>query len=287
MPFLRGDIVHQMIEAHYKKEDPWAVFNKMIEENCDLLRIHAEEYGDLEGLLRTLMTGYFKHYKKEDLKAVSIEGEFKTEIAKGIYLNGKRDMIGISQGMRWMVEHKCHNIIPTSSAVPYHNTQSSIYVWTYNREHEKKVDGVMWNYLLGKPLPRPQLLKNGTLSKKITKTTWAVYKEEIKRHGLKLKDYYDVREQLLGNEEQVYQRQIVPNNEKMMDTIVEDMITSAREMEKLGGKDTSRNIDRHCDYCEFKNLCFAQLKGLDDNFILKSDFKRREKYEREEDKEED
>lgn len=277
MPFLRGTIVHDMLEAHYKGEKPWPVYNKHMEENEKLLRIHAEDYGPLPEHLKNLMKGYFKFYKKEDLKPIAVEGKFQTKLAKGLYLNGIRDMIGESQGLRWMVEHKCHNMIPNNSVVPFNNIQSALYVWAYNKENDKPLDGIMWNYLLGKPLPVPKVLKDGSMSKRKINTTWPIYRAAIKEARLNTKDYLDVKAELAGNEEQVYQRTLVPTNKPLMESVVEDVITTSREMEKLGGKDTTRNLGRDCDWCEFKNLCLAQLKGLDDNFILKSDFKKREK----------
>lgn len=277
MPFLRGDIVHQMLEAHYLNKNPWKPFKQVIAENEKILRTHAEEYGDLENHLKVLMTGYFDYYDEEDLKPIEVEKDFRIELTKGIYITGKRDLIAKSQKMKWMVEHKCHNIIPNASVVPYNNIQSAIYVWSYNKENKKPLDGIMWNYLLGKPLSTPQLLKDGSMSKRKINTTWTVYRKALKEAGLNPKDYYDMKEQLKGNEDQVYQRTFVPTNKNIMDTVVEDAITTSKEMQKLGGKDTTRNLGRHCDYCEFKTLCLAQLKGLDDNFILKSDFKKREK----------
>jgi len=274
---MRGDIVHQMLEAHYLGKKPWPVYDKLIKKNEKILRIHADDYGDLPGHLKTLMKGYFKHYKKEKVKAISVEGEFSTELTKGINLIGKMDMIAEHQKLKWMVEHKCHNIIPTGGMVPYSNMQSSLYMWSYEKENDLKLDGVMWNYLLGKPLPKPQLLKSGEMSRRSSSTTWAVYRAALKEAGLKPKDYLDMKAQLTGNEDLVYQRLLIPRNDTLIQSVVEDTITTAKEIKRRGGKDQTRNLGRHCDYCEFKNLCFAQLKGLDDNYILKADFKVREK----------
>lgn len=281
MPFLRGDIVHQMLEAHYKGKDPWPVYRGLIKENEKPLRIHREEYGNLEHDLKVLMKGYFSFYKKETLKPLVVEHEFRLPLTKGIFLNGKIDLIAIDQRLRWMAEHKCHNKIPNGSIVPYGNLQSNLYLWAYNKENPKKpLHGVMWNYLLGKPLPVPQLLKNGTMSRKKTNTTWPVYRQALIDNGLDPEDYFDVRDELKGNELSVYQRHYIPVDKSMVDTLVEESKVTALEIQKLAGKDQTRNLGRHCDYCEFKNLCLTQLKGLDVNYILKHDFKERKKDEK-------
>jgi hypothetical protein len=277
MPFLRGDIVHQMLEAHYLKKDPWPIFNKLIKDNEKPLRIYQEEYGDLAGNLKNLMTGYFSRYKKEDLKPIEVEHEFRVKLVGNIYVVGKIDLIARSQGMKWLGEHKCHNNIPTSSITPVANIQSPMYLWSYMKETGKKLDGVLWNYLLGRPLPVPQILKSGEMSRKKTSTTWPIYRAALKEAGLDPKDYLDMKEQLAGNEELIYQRKHIPTNKTIIENVVEDFKHTAQEIQKLGGKDTTRNLSWDCDRCEFKTLCTAQLQGLDYNFILKSDFKKREK----------
>lgn len=287
MPFLRGDLVHQMLEAHYQDKSPWKVFNKIIRENEKPLRINFEEYGDLPVNVKNLMKGYFSFYEEEDLTPIEIEHEFEVPLTKGIVITGKIDMIAKSQRMLWLGEHKVHNNIPTSSIVPVANLQSPLYLWAYMKETGKKLDGVLWNYLLGKPLPIPQVLKNGEMSRRKTSTTWAVYRQALKEAGLKPKDYLDMKEQLAGNEELIYQRKYIPVNKTIIDNVVEDTITTAKEMEKLGGVDTTRNLSWDCDRCEFKALCMAQLQGLDDNFILKSDFKKRKKDGHEKNSKED
>lgn len=277
MPFLRGDIVHQMLEAHYLGKNPWKVYDRLIRENEKPLRVYQEEYGDLANNLKTLMTGYFAFYENEKIKPIKVEHEFRVKLIKDIYITGKIDMIAKHQKMKWLGEHKCHNVIPSSSIIPVANIQSPLYLWAYEKETGQTLDGVLWNYLLGKPLPVPQLLKSGEMSRKKTSTTWPIYKAALKEAGLNPKDYLDVKEELAGNEEIIYQRKLLPKNQLIIDNIIEDYKTTALEMQKLGGKDTTRNLGHDCDRCEFKTLCMAQLQGLDDNYILKADFKQRDK----------
>ena len=277
MPFLRGTIIHDMLEAHYTNKDPWKVFKAHIKENEKLLRTHVEEYGDLENNLKILMTGYFDYYEDEDITPISVEGEFETPLTKGIILTGKRDMIAKHQKMKWMMEHKGHNTIPNDGIVPYANIQTGLYVWSYNKENKKPLEGILWNYLWCKPLTIPQLLKDGTMSMKAINTTWTMYKKELIKNKLNPKDYEEMKEKLEGQEDLIYQRKLVPINMDMIEKIVDETIITAKEMEKLGGVDTTRNLGYDCDRCEFRELCMAQLKGLDYNYILKANFKKREK----------
>lgn len=277
MPYLRGDIVHQMLEAHYTGKNPWNIYRKIIKENEKPLRIYQEEYGDLANNLKVLMEGYFSFYEDEKLTPLKVEYEFRVKLVNNIYITGKIDMIAKHQKMKWLGEHKCHNNIPNSSIIPVANIQSPLYLWAYEKESGQQLDGVMWNYLLGRPLSTPELLKNGEMSRRASNTTWTLYKKALKEAKLDPNDYIDMKEKLKGNEELIYQRKLIPKNQTIINSVVEDYKTTALEIQRLAGKDTTRNLGHDCDRCEFKMLCMAQLQGHDYNFILKSDFKKREK----------
>eukprot|EP00697_Spironema_sp_BW2_P003351 gnl/Spiro4/14480_TR7809_c0_g1_i1.p3 gnl/Spiro4/14480_TR7809_c0_g1~~gnl/Spiro4/14480_TR7809_c0_g1_i1.p3 ORF type:complete len:315 (-),score=-22.14 gnl/Spiro4/14480_TR7809_c0_g1_i1:538-1482(-) len=278
MPFMRGTIVHEMLEAHYKGKDPWKPYNKAISENKNLFRVEREEYGEIATNLKNLMTGYFEFYENEDLKPIEVEHEFEVKLpGSKIHLIGKIDLVAKSQKLKWMVEHKCRNKIPHIGVIPYANIQVSDYIWAYKESTGVQLDGIMWNDLWGAPMGKPQLLKDGTMSRRQSATTWPVYRAALKEAGLKPTDYLDMKKQLSGNEQQYYQRKFLPYNKTLVSNVVEDTTTTAKEIDKYAGKDTTRNLGFNCDYCEFKTLCLAQLKGLDYKFIMKAEFRVKEK----------
>lgn len=270
---MRGTIVHDMLEAHYKNKNPWTPYNVAMKEYGKLFRVEREEYGDLPNDLKLLMTGYFDFYKKEDLKPIDVEREFIVQLTKGIYMKGKIDLVAKSQGLKWITEHKVHNQIPSGSTVPYTNLQSSIYTWAYREDTGKKVDGILWNYLWGKAPTKPQLLKDGTMSKRHTSVTWPMYRQALNDHKLDVSAYLDVKKKIKDNSHNFYQRKYLPIDEKMVTNILQDTKVTALEIQKNGGKDRTKNLGRHCDYCEFKNLCLSELKGLDTKHIIKAEFK--------------
>lgn len=276
MPFMRGEIIHNMLEAHYLGNDPWKFFKKSLKEHEKALRLNPEEYGDLPGNLKILMEAYFEFYKKEKLKVISVEEEFRTKLVGNIYIVGKKDLVAQEKGLNWLMEHKCHNKIPDGSMIPYANLQSAIYVWEHNTNNKTQLDGIMWNYLWGKPPSMPKILKSGEMTRRSSQLTWPMYKNALKQNKLNPNDYLDVKDELAGNESLYFQRKPIPLNKNLIKNIVEDAKVTAQEIQKLAGKDKTRNLGYNCEKCEFKNLCMAQLKGLDTNFIIKSDFKRRD-----------
>jgi hypothetical protein len=266
-----------MIEAHLCGKDPWLPWRSMKRKHSKLFREEVEEYGDLPEQIKILMEGYFRWYKKDPLRFIPLkrggkkaEHELKVQLTPRIILGLKIDAIGVTKDkLRWLIDHKSHKTIPTGD-LPYTDIQTMLYCWALEQENFK-VDGVAWNYIRVKTPTLPQPLKAGGLSKaKSIDTTWGVYKSEIKRLGLKLSDYKDMKELLIDKEADFYTRLYMPINRTLMNNLKEEMTQAAREM--IAEKPPIRNIERHCDWCEFKNLCQGELRGLDVNWIRKNEY---------------
>ena len=294
---LRGTIVHAMIEAKAKKEDPWEVFDNYIAENHKIFT-EEEEYFGMEEMVSDIMEGYFSYYKDDDLIPYPITKEGETRYAEhsfsvplipeeNIYFGGVIDMIvQDSKGRIWLMDHKTHKTLPKGD-LSYLNIQSNLYAWAMSQlDHLPNPEGMIWNYIRWKQPTKPQLLKNGSLSKssKID-TTWGIYKKAIREAGLDPKDYEDVKESLEGKEEDFYVRHYLPFNEHIQKAILSDTKITALEIKRNAGKIRDRNLTRDCSWCEFYSICQAELKGLDTSTILKFDFKERTNDKEEADEE--
>jgi hypothetical protein len=286
-----------MIEAKAKGEDPWEVFDKFIEENNKVFK-EEEEYFGIEEMISDIMEGYFAYYRNDDLKPVTIKKDSEVRYAEhsflvplieeeNIYFGGIIDMIvSDSKDRVWLMDHKTHKTLPKGD-LSYLNIQSNLYAWAMNQLKElPNPAGMVWNYIRWKQPSKPQLLKNGSLSKssKID-TTWDIYKKAIREAGLDIKDYEDMKEALEGKEEDFYVRHYLPFNKHVQNAIVEDAKSTALEIKYKAGKLKDRNITRDCSWCEFYPLCQAELKGLDTSTILKFDFKEKDSDKEETDEE--
>lgn len=276
-PLLRGSTVHRIIEYDINGLDPWVPFEEFKKQYKKLFLEQQEEYGDLPELVKRMMEEYFKWYKKDPIKWISVErGKPKAEykfvvpLTSSINLGGKIDAVGQSKDkLRWLVDHKNNKTIPTGDII-YSDIQTVLYAWALLQKGIH-IDGVMWNYIRAKAPSAPELLKNGDLSRrKNIDTTWGVYKQAIKDNGLKVKDYKDMEEHLQGKENDFFQRVYIPLDKSVMKTIVSDARVTAREIKRKGTRDKVRTFGRHCDWCDFKDLCQAELRSLDAKFIRKT-----------------
>ncbi len=282
-PLLRGTIIHEMIEARIEKRDPWAVYEAAMEKHENLFIEEIEEFGDLPTELRLLMEGYFAYYKRDPLSYQRFNGrraewQFEVELAKGIVLKGRLDTVGTTKDrLRWLVEHKSHKQIPMSE-FKFTDIQSVLYTWVMPIIGMKPADGVCWDYIRAKAPTLPQLTdKTGEMSRRANiDTTWAVYRQALIDNDLDPRDYKDMQETLRGKEADWYRRVYLPVSKHVQDTVVGETITTAKEIRRRAGKDKTRTIAKHCDWCQFSDLCRAELTGIDSDYIRKTNFEESE-----------
>lgn len=296
---VRGTIVHAMIEAKANDQDPWEVFDKYIEENQKVFK-EEQEYFGMEEMISDIMEGYFSYYKDDDLKPYPVKDqEGNIRLAEvhfvvplieelGIYFGGTADMlVSDPKGRVWLMDHKTHKNLPKGD-IAYLNPQSNLYSWALPLAGLPKVEGMVWNYIRWKAPAKPEMLKNGNLSKSTRiDTTWAIYKKAVREAGLNIKDYKDMKEALSGKEEDFFVRHYLPINRHVQETIVEEAKCTAKEILEKAGKLTDRNITRDCSWCEFYPLCQAELKGLDTSTMMKFEYKLKEEDNVEESEDEE
>lgn len=273
----RGSIIHEMIEAHLQGLDPWKSFKELSKSYGKMFVEEKAAYDEMIEEIRRLMISYFDFYKRDPIKYKPLNGKysehyFEVPLTKSIDLIGYLDSFGKTKdGMNWLVEHKTHKQIPKAEQA-YRNIQSALYCWIAPQIGLPKPDGVAWNYIRFKAPSIPELLKSGELSRRAADTTWPVYQEAIKAHNLNEKNYLDMKEKLQGKESDFFIRDYLPVNATLINNILLDVKRTALEIKEKGHKNQIKNIDHHCNFCDYKAICNLSLRGQDSSFIKKTDF---------------
>ncbi len=280
-PLLRGRVVHEMIEFMLEGKDPWVPYQEMVKQYSKLFDEEREKYGDMPVEVKLLMEGYFKWYKKDPLKPITPKGskkkaehKFSVKLTDSILLEGMIDVVVQDSAKRvWLGDHKTHKQLPAGD-VKYSDIQSALYTWVMPQIGFPSPNGVVWNYLRWKAPTIPELLKNGEMSRrKGIDTTWDVYRAALVENKLDPKNYQDMKEELEGKEGDFYVRSYLPVKKQMQETLVEEAQITAREIKRKGGKDTTRTTDKQCSWCEYYEICNAELRGLDTDFMMKKLYK--------------
>lgn len=276
LPLLRGTIIGECLDALTEKK---ANFEKVLEkyeaQYRRLFREEREMYGDLIGDIRTIISGYVKHWKDDGLKYLSVEHELMIELAPGAVFVGYLDKAARDRQNRlWIMDHKSHRVIPGDDQRAA-DIQSVFYNWGWNEMNpDDPSDGFIWDYLRTKPPAIPEQLKNGGLSQRVNMdTTYDTYFAEIVRLGLDPGDYAETLERLAKEPNSFYKRVFMPNPPAaLVKQVVDDMKVELILIKNLGQDLTTRTLTRDCPQCEFFNLCQAELRGQAADIIRKREY---------------
>lgn len=286
VPLIRGTILHELLNARAKGENPKAVLIKYEKEYGKLFREEREEYGDMIGDCANIFRRYCEAYDRDGLTVIASEHEIRIVLIEsttrfpGLEFKGTIDRVLLDKQAkrRWISDSKSHKNIPGEEA-RFNDLQTVFYVWAWNVQNPRRpVDGVIWDYLRTKLPTLPEVLKSGKLSQRSNIDTThgeaaRVVAEHCKQTGEDPLDYHEWLEGLRGREEKFFRRVFLPSPPRIMvDTIVREMQTTGEQMIRELDDDT-RTLTKDCSFCEFRELCHAELRGQDAEFIRKSEFR--------------
>ncbi len=286
-PLVFGTLVHNIIEAEINGDDPFEPLDKIDLGQMKLFQDEYEEYGNLIEDIRMIMTEYFENWKDSGLiylrrKRKGAEHEFEVEVSEGLCITGKID--GVAQTpnkLRWITEHKTFTKMPSEDH-RWRSLQSAIYIRVAEMEKFPSIDGTLWDYVYSKPPTVPQLLKKGGISRKAIVTLPSVVEAFIKKHEYNPKDYSVLIESAKQHRKSYFQRIFNPVKSKVVDRLWKDFVEGAEEIRDRHSEAKRKNIDRHCEWCEFESICRAELSSLDTKFIIKREYEVNEKPKPEE-----
>lgn len=285
VPLIRGTIIHALFDAKANKKAIAQVLQKYQKEFGKLFLEQQEEYGDLIGECKRIYENYQRTYADDKYKVVGSEIEVRVDLVRGIEFQGHIDKIWLdATPRRWIVDHKSHKNIPGDEQ-RFTDLQLVFYPWAWNSQNKKaQVDGVIWDYLRTKTPSIPEVLKNGTLSKRANiDTDYATAFEAVTTHLKNLasgvtdsmSNYTDWLADIKVRENKFFKRIYLPSpNRTLVDNVVSELIATSTELLESSEKQQQcRTMTKDCSWCEFYSLCSAELRGLDSDFIRKTEFK--------------
>lgn len=300
-PLFVGTGVHAMLEA-YQIRGEWQAereafkkeFNKLFKEERELL-------GDLPETIEGIIQGYVSKYQNDGLIYLPRHRGLVAEIPVRVDLNSNTRIIGFIdkfpqdvEGRNWVMDHKTCKTIPDEET-RYADLQLLMYVWLLPQLGYPKPDGVIWDYIRKKPPTKPEVLKSGVISMaaKID-TTQKIYMEavmelpEAKRTPEAMAKYVEFAKTLVGREEKFYRRIYLPSpSDRLVMNVVNDVMASAEEIRRMGPRAMVRNMTRDCKQCSYYSICQAEVRGLDSDYIRKTEYTVKEKLDAQEENQPD
>jgi len=291
---LIGSILHEMLNAYIERKidssydgpDPWDVLEEYNETYSAYFEEERDKYGDIVGNCGQIFEGYLRKYRKDTLTYEASEIKIELDLSElgsnaiPVIFIGFVDKIAVDQQKRrWIMDHKFMKSIPDGEA-RFSELQLLLYVWTYGMQApSEKIDGVCWDYARSKPPTVPEVLKSGELSKrKNLDCDPYTYLKTVRKHGLDDKNYVDMLEHLAGKEDTFFERVFLPlPNTDMVVEVVSDFLQTTAEIQakREDGRCARSMSPFNCATCDFRPLCEAEVRGLDADFIRKSEYEER------------
>lgn len=280
-PLMVGSLVHESIESYIKTGSYLGKFTEFREQTFRRLNVEEQALNaDIIDLCKVLVRGWVNRWKRGPYEMVWVEKEFNVELRPGVVFTGKIDgrCREKATGREWLIEHKTCKKMP-DEAVRMYDVQTPLYTSVLPEIDEPPVTGVIWDYVRTKMPAIPEMLKNGTLSaRKNIDTLPEVFLREINRHGLNPSGYQDIISSL--NDESFYRRIPYQVTSHQTKALREELLITAEfliDLEERG--QYFKNLTRDCSWCDFKDLCYAELRGDDTEYLLKHNFEVRHEEE--------
>jgi len=260
-----GKAVHIGLEGWY--------LTRNIDHALQAMRDYLERsaYGDdLIPLASGMLKGYVEHWRdQDDFEVLHVELPFRVPlispsgIASRIFdLVGRVDMVVRKpDGSLWGVEHKT---LGTKDAQYFRRLETDFqvraYVWAVSRFLGVEVRGILYNVLRSKLPVEPEILKNGSISKRSNiDSTAEVFEAALARTGSNPVDYAEILERLRTEGNTFFMR-------REMEIPPEDLSRWALEMYHIT-RDLRRSkvVYRNptaCSLhggCEYRDLCSGLL----------------------------
>lgn len=281
-PLYFGTDFHKLLEL---RNDPVALKEAKADIKDTFYSMPASWQGDLgENYVEDLFS-IFKDYRylyKDVRQPQKTEEEFELEVGsyrgEPIIFVGKIDELYLlkHQGVKSIIigEHKTFNIKPNMDILVM-NTQKCLYAKAVQFLRGILPDRVKWDYIKSTPASEPIWLeKSGRFSEaastQITPMSW---KRACKSHKILDPEVLARGERYKGNIPNFFFQVELDIDPAMVETIWEGFLYTSKQMIRFGETNKVHNVTRDCSWCQFHDICHAEMTGGDVEYIIARDFK--------------
>lgn len=273
---VRGTIIHKMKEDEFMGRDPWDIF-KDTKANFNWKDLEVEEVEKFKKMflsIEYIMKDYYETPKY--FYADEVEFPIEMKLSDNIIYKGQVDAFGSMVGhpnTRSVYELKTKaKPKDTIDITERFRPQAVLYAEALRRM-DKKVTHIFREFIYCPTLNTPEIIKNGSMSKKNITCTWSLYKDTLKKNNLTEANYEDMKEKLTIKVKDKLSTRL---NESIINHFVDMAIFEGNQISKT--KEFPRSWSYMCMSCSFKEPCYLGLIGGDEKDYLLKNYKNREQY---------
>lgn len=179
-------------------------------------------------------------------------------------------------GFIWCTDYKFRKSLSPNDEEAY-NIQNAVYCYACTKM-EIPITGTMTWQHVNTPAEKPQVLKNGKLSRSKIKTTWAVFKAACEDAGQDPADYEEEMVPKLA-EIEWFRATLEYRNAPTVQTVWEQCVEPvSRDIGKSREPDSDNYRSLYpwnCKMCQYQSICQAELRGYDAGAVRLREYTKR------------
>lgn len=208
----------------------------------------------------------------------ALELHFKVPCVPTKGMHGYIDAIlrDTETGFVWCTDYKFRKTLSPDEDEA-NNIQNAVYAYACQKMGVEITGTMTWQHV-NTPAAQPTLLKNGSVSRTKIKTTWPVYERFCCLNSVDPEPYREEMQEKLADIEW-FRATYEYRNPETVDRIWEQcVLPGAKAIKAARGKnaDNFRSLyPWNCKMCQFNDLCQAELRGYDADYIRQNEFVKR------------
>ena len=276
-PLHFGSDFHKLLEVRADKAQIKKEWRRMRDEFYSMPASWQTELGEnYPDDIKTIFSDYMAQWKDTPIPDET-ERSFELQIDPDVVFVGVIDELYKYGTDIDIGEHKTFSRPPDMNTLVM-NAQKSLYCKATEMIWGKLPKKVRWDYIRSTPAKYPIWLEksgrfSAATSKDITPRSWV---RACKERGITDPEILKQGQTYAGNETNYFFRVEQDVYPEMVENVFEGFKYTCKDIVKQGETNKTKNLTRDCAWCEFRDVCMAELSGGDRNYVISEKFERRE-----------
>ena len=278
-PLHFGTDFHKLLEVRGNKKQVKQEWQRMKDDFYSMPPSWQAELGEnYPDDIKTIFTDYMAMWKDAPLP-IETERDFKLNIGKengeDVVFVGVIDEIYNDDTHITIGEHKTFSTPPNMNTLVM-NTQKALYAKAFEIIGGSLPAKIRWDYIKSSPAKYPVWLEksgrfSNAASKDITPRSWL---RACKERGITDPDILKQGEAYAGNENNYFFRVEQDLYPEMVEDVFNGFVYTCKDIINRGNENKVKNITRDCSWCEYRDICMAEMSGGDREYVITENFER-------------
>lgn len=278
-PLHFGSNFHKLLEVRNNKKRVKQEWQRMRDDFYSMPSSWQAELGEnYPDDLKTIFTDYMAMWKDTPLPDET-ERDFKLTVGKQngediVFVGVIDELYKTPEGLD-IGEHKTFSTPPNMNTLVM-NTQKSLYAKATEMIWGKLPKKIRWDYIKSSPAKYPIWLEksgrfSNAASKDITPKSW---ERACKEKGITDPEILKQGKAYAGNENNYFFRVEQDIYPEMVEDVFNGFVYTCKDIVNRGEENLVKNITKDCSWCEYRDICMAELSGGDREYVINEKFER-------------